>query len=122
MSRAAARTHRGLRERTIESRFIGELPGESVIHSDQGSEWDGGADSEDPFLGGGVSTRGGGSRRLSSLCAAFPSGTLVEHPKFGLGRVESVTPRPAGSSARVRFDSVGLKTLILEYANLQRLD
>jgi hypothetical protein len=47
---------------------------------------------------------------------------LVQHPKFGLGRVELVTRRVSGSSAQVAFASVGRKTLILEFAKLQRID
>jgi hypothetical protein len=52
----------------------------------------------------------------------FPVGCLVNHPKFGLGRVEIVTPRASGSSLQVAFNSVGRKTLILEYAKLERVD
>jgi hypothetical protein len=46
----------------------------------------------------------------------------VNHPKFGLGRVEAFTPRAAGSSVQVAFNSVGRKTLVLEYAKLERVD
>jgi hypothetical protein len=46
----------------------------------------------------------------------------VRHPKFGLGRIEIVTARPSGSSAQVAFHSVGRKTLILEYAKLERVE
>ena len=52
----------------------------------------------------------------------FPVGCRVMHPKFGLGLVESITKRPAGSSARVKFTRAGTKTLILEYAKLQRVE
>ena len=52
----------------------------------------------------------------------FPVGCLVRHAKFGLGRVEIVTRRVSGSSAQVDFQSVGRKTLILEFAKLQRVD
>jgi DNA helicase II / ATP-dependent DNA helicase PcrA len=46
----------------------------------------------------------------------------VRHPKFGLGRIEIVTPRVSGSSAQVAFNSAGRKTLILEYAKLERVE
>jgi DNA helicase-2/ATP-dependent DNA helicase PcrA len=124
LTRATARTHRGIRERTIESQFLSDLPRHAVTRSDQGT-W---TEADDPFLHPDDETpsRGAGSprdaRRSRSLLAAFPAGTLVHHPKFGLGRVEAVTPRPAGSSARVRFDTVGVKTLILEYARLERVE
>ena len=42
----------------------------------------------------------------------------MRHPTFGLGRIEVITPRATGSSAQVSFNSVGRKTLILEYAKL----
>jgi DNA helicase-2/ATP-dependent DNA helicase PcrA len=53
---------------------------------------------------------------------AYPVGSRVRHPKFGVGVVEAYTPRAAGSAARIAFKSVGVKTLILEYAKLQRVD
>jgi DNA helicase-2/ATP-dependent DNA helicase PcrA len=52
---------------------------------------------------------------------AFPIGCLVRHPTFGLGRVEIVTPRARGSSVQVAFNTAGRKTLIVEYAKLQRV-
>ncbi len=122
LSRAAVRTQRGIRERTIESQFVRELPADSIVKTDLGGgDWD--AVDDDPFVrddDGRNFTRRGGGR--SALLSAFPSGTLVRHPMFGLGRVDSVTPRPMGSSARVTFDTVGTKTLILEYAKLERVE
>jgi hypothetical protein len=46
----------------------------------------------------------------------------VNHPTFGLGRVEVVTPRASGSSVQVAFNSVGRKTLIVEFAKLERVE
>jgi DNA helicase-2/ATP-dependent DNA helicase PcrA len=118
LTRAAQRTHRGLRERTIPSPFLAELPGELIIESDQADDLAAFAPYEDELDLQPTAGRGRGA----VLRAAFPRGCLVRHPTFGLGRVESVTPRPAGSSARVRFQSVGMKTLILEYAKLERVE
>jgi len=56
------------------------------------------------------------------LAVDFPVGCLVRHPVFGVGRVQSVTPRPAGSAVRVEFTSVGPKTLITQYAKLTRVE
>ena len=53
--------------------------------------------------------------------ADFPVGSIVRHPRFGLGRVASVEPRRSGASAVVDFPTVGLKTLILEHAPLERV-
>ncbi|MCH8261073.1 MAG: hypothetical protein IIC46_12810, partial [Planctomycetes bacterium] len=48
-------------------------------------------------------------------------GCVGRHTKFGLGRVEAVMPQVMGSKARVEFPTVGTKTLILEYAKLERV-
>ncbi len=107
LSRAAVRTHRGRSERTIESQFLRELPSESVLRSDQADE----ADAEEAW-----------AARAASRATSFPVGCIVRHPMFGLGRVEAVTPRPEGASARVAFPTAGTKTLILDYAPLERVD
>ncbi|MFB3138773.1 MAG: ATP-dependent helicase [Phycisphaerales bacterium] len=103
LSRAALRTHRGIREPTIESRFLRELPAESIVLSDQAGE---GARLDDERDG----------------AVEFPVGSIVRHPKFGLGRVESIMPRAAGVSARVAFSTGGTKTLILDFAPLERVE
>ncbi|MEE9129763.1 MAG: UvrD-helicase domain-containing protein [Phycisphaerales bacterium] len=112
LSRAAVRTHRGLREPTMESRFLTELPSESIVYSDQ-SDALGDLDGDDDMPLG----------RLDGTapCGEFPVGCVVRHPKFGLGRVEAVMPQVMGSKARVEFPTVGTKTLILEYAKLERV-
>ena len=113
LSRAAVRTHRGLREPTMESRFLTELPGESIVYSDQSDAvgyFDGDDDMQVARLDG------------ETPCGEFPVGCVVRHPKFGLGRVEAVMPQVMGSKARVEFPTVGTKTLILEYAKLERMD
>ncbi|MCH7848971.1 MAG: UvrD-helicase domain-containing protein [Planctomycetes bacterium] len=112
LSRAAVRTHRGLREPTMESRFLTELPGESIVYSDQSDAvgyFDGDDDMQVARLDG------------ETPCGEFPVGCVVRHPKFGLGRVEAVMPQVMGSKARVEFPTVGTKTLILEYAKLERV-
>ncbi|MCI0675112.1 MAG: UvrD-helicase domain-containing protein [Phycisphaerales bacterium] len=139
ITRAAMRTQRGLLERTIPSQFLRELPEESVIFSDQaGAGWerhdDDGDDGPIESKSGGESGWGRASYdtardirksqrdRLRAITIEFPIGCLVRHPTFGLGRVELITPRASGASAQVAFNSVGRKTLILEYAKLQRVD
>ena len=113
LSRAAVRTHRGLREPTMESRFLTELPSGSIVFSDQSDALaysDGDDDMPLERLDG------------EAAIAEFPVGCVVRHPKFGLGRVEAVMPLVMGSKARVEFPTVGTKTLILEYAKLERMD
>jgi DNA helicase-2/ATP-dependent DNA helicase PcrA len=116
VSRAQVRTHRGMRERAIESRFIGELPPEDVRHLDVGGDDYAGFD---PYEG---STLAGRQRARRGALANLPAGALVRHPTFGVGRVDAVVPRSGGASARVTFQSVGTKTLILEYAKLELVE
>jgi len=118
LTRAATRAHRGLRERTIPSRFLQELPREEVTFSGQADEY-GDSDAFDDSESFDEDDGSGGTR---TGARSFPPGCLVRHPEFGLGRVESVMQRPKGAIARVRFHGVGIKTLILEYAKLQRAE
>ncbi len=55
----------------------------------------------------------------TGLASRLPSGTVVRHPQFGLGTVKSVSPRGTVSAAKVVFQGIGTKTLILEYARLE---
>ncbi len=142
---ARRRTVRGMSERTIPSRFLEELPGEQLIVSDQADEFgDGfGGEYDDAFAPPKERSWDRGAmainkdwkqqverareQRLASVdarpdaaTANFPPGCRVRHPQFGAGTVEKITP---GSNARavIKFDSVGRKTLVLEYARLKRV-
>ncbi len=123
------RTVRGRLERTIPSRFLEELPVEHIRLSDQSH--DDGFD-EDPYESTGFS--GGGWGRSSydaagamrsmgaggsaGVPAGIEPGARVRHPQFGTGRIIEVW---GGRSARAKidFDEVGVKTLVLEYARLR---
>ncbi len=100
-----------MRGGTIASCFLGELPREAVDFVDQA-----GAAGFDDLADRAVPPGAAGGN-----VAAFPVGCIVRHPAFGLGRVEDVTPRARGASARVAFPTVGIKTLILEHAPLERV-
>ena len=119
LTSAKSRPVRGFRERTIESQFLSEIPDELV------ERWEANeSPSLDSFLQSGStsslgSRRGPSGRRLASL---FPVGCLVEHEQFGVGRVEAIMPRPTGTTARIDFRYDGVKTIILEYAKLERLE
>ena len=110
LMRAAVRTHRGTRMRTIQSRFLGELPPESIEHCDQSEYYD---DQHDEGRAGGWSADG--------LAGALPIGCIVRHPAYGLGRVEALTSRAGGASAVVTFPTAGTKTFILGRAPLERV-
>jgi DNA helicase-2/ATP-dependent DNA helicase PcrA len=68
---------------------------------------------DDPASAGG---RGGGGGGLG-----LTVGVVVRHPQFGRGKIVSVTK---GQNARavINFDGVGVKTLVLEYARLTRVN
>ncbi len=146
LTSARRRTVRGMSERTIPSRFLDELPGEHLVVSDQADEM-GGYDRDDEFeparerpwdRGAMALNRTLGpnwrqdierarDERLASVDARagsaeanFPPGSRVRHPQFGAGTIEKVTPG-ANARAVVVFDSVGRKTLVLEYARLKRV-
>ena len=125
---ARDRTIRGIPERTIPSRFLSELPKEHVTLSDQSGfdepGWDRDAeggesgvrfvrDEEDRPRASGVAKDSRG-RPLSV-------GAMVRHPQFGLGRIASIT---GGRDARaqINFRQVGTKTLVLQFARLERVD
>lgn len=117
---AKYRSTRGISERTIPSRFLGELGKQYVVVSDQSDplagldeSWSG--DDEYPRSGP-MRARGGGA----GLEVKFPVGSMVRHPQFGTGKVLEFT---GGSNARVKvqFRDVGVKTLALEYARLERV-
>lgn len=114
---AKYRTHRGIPERTIPSRFLGELPENDMRISDQSGELD---DLDESWGGTGQRDRRGEAPRGSPRSldgTPYRVGTLVRHPQFGLGEIMAITP---GSQARatVKFRDLGTKTLVLEYARL----
>lgn len=148
MTSASFRTLRGTAERTIPSRFLDELAGPELALSDQGygqlqqgyrDDDEPGVDiddldqrttySDEPVFrrdgertsssrggSGGSGGGGGGGKPVSP----FPPGSIVRHPQFGLGVVKCVSP---GANARVQveFKHAGVKTLVLEFARLERV-
>ncbi len=124
LTHARYRTVRGMRERTIPSQFLRELP-EAVLETEDlsgygPSAWEDADDDE-----GGFALDRGGSRRSTHHrrgSADLPAGTLVRHPQFGEGVVLSVNGAGANARAKVNFGRVGVKTLILEFARLERVD
>ncbi len=114
VSSAASRATRGLRQSTIASQFLSELPSAHLRVEQRGrSEFEefGGIVYDEPE-----------AFRDAPVARRFPVGCTVRHPLFGIGRVEQVVDRGASSSARVAFRTVGIKTLVLAYAKLERVD
>jgi ankyrin repeat protein len=56
------------------------------------------------------------------LASRFRPGTPVRHPLFGRGIVRSFTDHGRVHAVEVEFDGPGLKTIVLEYAKLERAE
>jgi DNA helicase-2/ATP-dependent DNA helicase PcrA len=130
MTCARYRTIRGVSERTIESRFLAELPKEHVTMSDQAGWHEPGWDEEGPGAEtraraqgsrGGPAWPGGGGSARDSRGNLIKVGARVRHPQFGVGEVVGLTPG-GDARAQIKFRDVGLKTLVLAYARLERVD
>ena len=108
-----------MRQPTIKSQFLDEVPEANCTRSDLGDGW---ADYRD---------EGDDDRRIEylttlkteiRLSSAFRAGTVVRHQQFGTGVIASFSHRGKVHSVVVDFKAVGRKTLVLEYAKLQRID
>jgi len=112
LTHAKSRTIFGQTQSTMRSRFFDELPEHAVQFVEPEGD---GFEDHDPFAG----------RELRSTAAKqaslFPKGTRVRHPQFGVGEVLDVQAMGSITRASVRFNTHGRKTLILQYANLERL-
>ncbi len=133
LTHARFRSVFGMIQPTIPSRFLQELPGEHMKAINVARQWDEGG------LGSlGIDRRSRifirpdpltGDEQASPEVSPDPStnpgegglviGCMVRHPHFGLGRVLNVTGTGSQRRAQVKFNTVGLKTLILEHAHLQ---
>jgi len=109
--RAKLRTVFGQKIPTMESRFLGELPAEQIEAIDASDDYLAGDDDL-------TDTSGPSGGMLDRAARRFPPGTLVQHDRFGLGRVEDVSAQGSHTKARIRFEQAGTKTLILQYAPL----
>ncbi len=131
LSNARYRMIRGQTERTIASQFLQELPDECLEDIDLTAD-DGDAGSLGYQDEGSYGRRAQQSRRehesasqrrqADAVAGEFRKGSLVRHPQFGLGRIESIEPSGATTKATVRFQGTGAKTLILQYARLEKVD
>lgn len=131
LTSAKYRTLRGLLERTIPSRFLAELPRDTVTVLDESDQYPADPDNGDAPAWGRTTAdsrrhpRAGAddapSHRPGAANSPFPVGAMVRHPQFGTGRVESITGIGANTRARISFRDVGPKTLVLQYARLERV-
>jgi DNA helicase-2/ATP-dependent DNA helicase PcrA len=110
LSKAAYRTIRGLRERTIGSPFLNEMPVDEFTAIDRTGLSD-------------LSERGDYRDRTQSeprgMAGQFRRGQLVRHPTFGIGKIAEVSDMGQHTRAVIEFNTGGRKTLILQYARLE---
>ncbi len=111
---AARRTQRGVSERTMASRFLEELGSEHIQRIDSADLDFHPIDDAPPPVSVSSHARTG---KLAEAKQAFPVGSRVKHPRFGVGTVEAIEGG-ASIRARVKFRETGTKTLVLEYARL----
>jgi len=118
ITHATQRTVFGRTEASMPSRFLRELPEEHVEIIDEADE------SLRDWTRSDRRQRDALSQRASAMAGQeeFPAGCTVEHAHFGVGKVLRVSAAGAHTRAQVQFRNAGVKTLILQYANLQRLD
>ena len=111
LTHARRRTVFGQTQVAIPSRFIQELPDACIDCDDLSDE---GGEFDDAF---GNFQRGRATERESE----YPTGTLVRHPQFGLGKVLHTVASGAQTRVRIDFREVGQKTLVLQYARLEKI-
>jgi DNA helicase-2/ATP-dependent DNA helicase PcrA len=102
LTNARRRTQRGMSNRTMASRFIAEMRGDSAqsLHEEVAAQpWE--APSQDEVYEDEVTV-----------------GSVVRHKRFGMGTVQRIIRRKRGSTVSVQFKG-GVKHLVLEYAKLE---
>jgi DNA helicase-2/ATP-dependent DNA helicase PcrA len=110
LSKAAYRTVRGLRERTVTSPFLAEMPQDFLRVIDRT-----GIDSlqERDYA------RAEERERSRGLAGQFRAGQMVRHPTFGVGKIAEMSGVGQHTRAVVDFARAGRKTLVLEAARLE---
>ena len=111
ISCAEERRRFGSRSYQVPSRFLSEIPEELV-------------EGEPP---GGPKPAGGGdydidysyAQEAASGSSTLGPGLRVRHPIFGEGTVMQVAGSGQGQKLRIRFDRVGIKTVLVRFANLE---
>jgi DNA helicase-2/ATP-dependent DNA helicase PcrA len=110
LSKAQYRTIRGLRERTVTSPFLNEMPQDALRVMDRtGLDTLGDRDEQREYF----------HREDQGLASQFRRGQMVRHPTFGLGKIADVSDMGQHTRAVIEFAKAGRKTLILQYARLE---
>jgi DNA helicase-2/ATP-dependent DNA helicase PcrA len=106
LTKAQYRTIRGMRDRTVPSPFLMEMPGADIEITDRA----------------GVPSSGGGYRppEFERKTAGFAKGQLVRHPTFGLGRIIEIGEGSV-PIAQVSFNQAGIKRIAVDYLKAERI-
>ncbi len=107
---AGERRRYGSRTYSIPSRFLAEIPAEHVTGSEGLTR---GA------TAGGPSIDYSYGQWEGDETPPLERGTRVRHPIFGPGIVEQVSGAGTNCKLRIRFDRVGMKTVMLRFADLE---
>jgi DNA helicase-2/ATP-dependent DNA helicase PcrA len=118
LSKAQFRTLRGMRERTIPSVFLKELPADHLTVEDRTGLGDVDHGSGGPFGRRTTTDREGSYDRE---LAGFRLGQAVRHPTFGVGKILELSGAGSKTRAVIDFGRAGRKTLIVEAARLERV-
>jgi DNA helicase-2/ATP-dependent DNA helicase PcrA len=110
LAKAQYRTIRGLRERTVPSPFLREMPEDALDAVDH---------TQVAFGGSNHDQRRAIRSENSRLASQFRKGQKVQHPRFGLGTILDITDMGQHTRAVVDFQRAGRKTLVLQFAQLE---
>jgi DNA helicase II / ATP-dependent DNA helicase PcrA len=122
---ANMRTIYGAYNSSIPSRFLMELPKETIINLKAGFAGSNHQTLTAPKPSNSVSpgNRAGVNGRMpNSDPDAFRPGCKVNHSKWGVGTIISKEGAGPGAQVKVAFPGLGIKSLILEYANLEKIE
>jgi len=116
LTTAEERRRFGSRSYQAPSRFLSEIP-EDLLEGTL------------PSAGASPSRGGGGDYTVDYSYGQYEGGEAqgiqaglrVRHPIFGEGEVMQVSGAGPGQKLRIRFDRVGVKTVLLRFANLERV-
>lgn len=108
--RSRYRMIRGVTERTVRSPFLDELPGDQVECQEEEQRRDR-KSRADATVG-----------KLPADIAEWGVGTLVRHPEYGLGQIQLIYRGASRTHVDVHFQEGSRHSLILEHADLTRVD
>ena len=109
LSRARYRMIRGLTDRTVRSGFLDELPRGEI-------DW------SEPIVRSQPDTTPVPRGQLPDDIEQWQVGMLVQHPRFGLGRILSLERGAKRTHVSVQFKDGPRQSWVLEFAELERVD